>query len=222
MRIAIWGRALSNLVSNKQLPKYPFERGVDAFLGVFLPDIVGQLLQEDELTLVVQEFPLKKPENNQSTNIDYVLFSAGLSERPWVFLELKTDSSSLNRSQALIYAERLVHTPISQLLGDVVVIKGASGKGSKYGALLSRFEGYDPSGGVRVLYLTPEPTSVEELLPKGVSAELAADFSSIVTCATFSDLLALELPGYPHSWQLFRDQVISKVVVPGNGEEPLP
>ncbi len=63
-----------------------------------------------------------------------------------------------------------------------------------------------------MVYLTPERTSAEELLSKkGISEALVAGFDSILTCATFSDLIHMELSSYPHSWQLFRDKVVSAV-----------
>src|SRR2546430_1095439 len=57
--------AMLHIVNNKQLPKYSFERSVDAFLGVFLPEIVSQLWQPPmDAELVAQEFPLKKDGSN--------------------------------------------------------------------------------------------------------------------------------------------------------------
>ena len=68
--------AMMHVVNNKQLPKYSFERSVDAFLGVFLPEIVSQLWHPSmEAELVAQEFPLEKDEGNKSTNVDYLLLA---------------------------------------------------------------------------------------------------------------------------------------------------
>lgn len=211
--------ALTNLVANKRLPKYEFERCVDPFLGVFLPEIVQKLLPErGQLSLASQEFPLKKLENNQSTNVDYVLHSFAATDRPWVFLELKTDNGSMKSSQARIYAERLPGTSMKRLLADVELIKAVSKKGPKYAALLKPFDRYKPwTGGVRVVYLTPGPdrATAAKLLPKNADAELVGAFDAILTCRTFAEVRTFELEKFPVSWLLFRDAVIPAILGDG-------
>jgi hypothetical protein len=108
------------VVANKNLPKYPFERVVDAFLGVFLPDIVGQLWSPPgNVRLVAQEFPLKEG-SNQSTNVDYLLRVR--DPEAWVFLELKTDVASVRDRQAEIYANKLVGNSMKALLAELDTI----------------------------------------------------------------------------------------------------
>jgi hypothetical protein len=183
---------------------------VDAFLGVFLPDIVGWTLGEPgSVELVAQEFPLKKKENNQSTNVDYVLHSAAPGDRPWVFLELKTDTSSANEDQARIYAERLDNETMDELLKGVAVIQGVSKQSDKYAALLQRFDPYRPMvGRVRVVYLTPQPQNARLLLPQSSPPRLVETFAHMLTCRSFPELLTVDLPTYPQAWSLFRDEVL--------------
>ena len=206
-------KTLSNLVANKKLPKYEFERAIEPFLSVFLPGIVASALDEraTAVSLVAQEFPLKKADCNQSTNVDYVLFSSTPSERPWVFLELKTDTSSANKKQALTYAARLVKTPMEELLKEVETIKGVSKKPEKYGALLERFSLRPAAGFARLVYLTPLREDAHSLLPKGATPELVEEFSSILTCISFRELKSLDLATYPQAWALFRDKAISAI-----------
>ncbi len=218
---AYLAEALQRLVANKQLPKYEFERAVDAFLGVFLPDIVSWALGEGgSVQLVAQEFPLKKKESNQSTNVDYVLHSSAPGDRPWVFLELKTDTSSANDAQARIYAERLDDTTMEELLTEVVAIQGVSKKSEKYAALLERFEPHRPIVGlVRVVYLTPKPQDASSLLPKSSPPELVEKFGHMLTCRSFPELLTVDLTTHPQAWALFRGGARAErwLVSPGLG-----
>jgi hypothetical protein len=210
---AFLAKALQRLISNKKLPKYQFERAVDAFLGVFLPEIVGLGIGERaRVSLVAQEFPLKRPDDNRSTNVDYVLFSDAAGERPWIFLELKTDPSSMKDSQALVYANRLIDTPMSELFDEMKHIMKATNKVAKYQSLVERFRGYEPPPGkVRVVYLTPNETSATQLLPKTTAPELVAAFDSILTTLSFEGLRELRLKTYPKTWVLFRDAVVPAI-----------
>lgn len=205
--------ALKNLVASKKLPKYQFERCVDAFLGVFLPEIVGATLGSRSVKLVAQEFPIKKAGSNQSTNVDYVLNIGGRGPRPWVFLELKTDPASMKDSQALIYAKRLGDATMTELLADVVQIQGVSSKVSKYQALLDLFPPMEAiRGSVQVVYLTPGETSAAELLPPTASDDLVSRFAANLTCISFGDLERMNLTKFPDAWSLFRTKVVPAVI----------
>ncbi len=98
---------LASLVADKQLPKYQFERRIDALLTPFFPTMVERALGGGTASVVVPELPLKKPgASNQSANADHLLV---VRDRPagapdcWVLLELKTDSGSYDPQQAAIY-----------------------------------------------------------------------------------------------------------------------
>ena len=144
LRAGFLFQVLERLVDNKDLPKYQFERAIDGFLSAFLPSIVESVTGGD-VALVAQEFPLKKPGSNQSTNMDYVLFrdGANTSDRAWVFVELKTDPRSLNEQQEAIYATRLNPPAVmADLVDDVRQIRSASQVTAKYDELLGRLIGY--------------------------------------------------------------------------------
>lgn len=68
----------TRIVEFKKLPKYQFERRVDALLLPFLPDLLGQVMS-GEVQHVVPEFPLKKPGTFQSTNVDHLFYLRGAS-----------------------------------------------------------------------------------------------------------------------------------------------
>jgi hypothetical protein len=187
---------LAGLVADKQLPKYQFERRIDALLAPFLPKIVQKAFGGGAASAVVPEFPLKKPgASNQSTNADHLLI---LRDRParaadcWVLLELKTDSSSYDLKQAEIY--RLAQLGgWSRLRDDIVTIRNASTKKDGYTALLQRLDdgaGREPPEHVEILFLTPS-----SIPPPG--------FHSI----HFSELLNVDMDVHPEVWELLRTLV---------------
>ncbi len=155
---------LTSLVADKQLPKYQFERRIDALLTPFLPTIVERALSGGTASVVVPEFPLKKPgASNQSTNADHLLV---VRDRPvgapdcWVLLELKTDSASYDPQQAAIY-QLAQRDGWSRLRGDIVAIRNASAKKQGYTSLLQRLDthaGDDPPDVIEIVYLTPSST----------------------------------------------------------------
>jgi hypothetical protein len=203
-----------HVANNKQLPKYSFERSVDAFLGVFLPEIVAQLWDPAvTVELVAQEFPLKKSANNQSTNVDYLLHLSGMGET-WLFLELKTDLSSHRDHQAAIYAEKLVNASMNALVDDVATIASASTKKAKYTSLLSRFDGYSRplSGDVAIAYLAPRQVSAKGLLPKSVAPKQVSAFSDILRSWTFDQLRQVSSRLYPDAWDLFKLHIVPAVL----------
>ena len=189
--------ALARVVDNKDLPKYQFERVIDAFLGGFLPGIVSDI-DGGDVELVAQEFPLKKPGSFQSTNMDYVLFRGDEPERKgaWIFLELKTDSRSVRGVQDEIY-ERVLgpsQTMLS-LIEDVRAISEHSSQPLKYKELLGRFDGYPFDRGIEVMYLAPD----RHELPG-----YEGSFRSIA----FADLQIVEIEDFAGEWGVFKELVL--------------
>ncbi|MDE0036934.1 MAG: hypothetical protein OXU77_05125 [Gammaproteobacteria bacterium] len=95
---------LSQLDRWRHLPKYRLEQHVDVLFGLTLPTVIGRRFNIDSSTLdVIPEFPIHhrtagiSGKNNQSSNVDFAVFSKG-GER--VFLvELKTDVNSIKNKQ---------------------------------------------------------------------------------------------------------------------------
>ena len=77
---------------DRHIPKYQFERHVDSLLVPFLPEILAYGLG-GVFQVVASEFPLKKLDNNQSTNADALLHQSGPEDQAgtWWLFELKTD-----------------------------------------------------------------------------------------------------------------------------------
>ncbi len=183
------------LVEFKQLPKYQFERRVDAFLVGFLPDLLEGLLG-GQVTAVVPEFPLKKPGSNLSTNVDHVFFQrhARSADSRWLLLELKTDMTSVKQAQISTY-QHYAGLGMERLLADVATIKGASVKAQSYGRLLEYFRDYDASRPIEIVYLSP---ALVPGLPR------SGPFRNI----TFAELRHLPVRQHQAAWDLFRDLVL--------------
>ncbi|MEI7835312.1 MAG: hypothetical protein WCK05_02760 [Planctomycetota bacterium] len=189
----------TTLVAHKKLPKYQFERRVDAIISMFLPGILKQL-RGWQVELVVPEFPLKKPENNQSTNADHLLFrqaNGPESQEAWILFELKTDSASVRDDQLGTYLSAL-DRGMPQLLADVETIAAASNARAKYAELRTRVAHLPEDRPVELVYLSPCHVDI----PAGRGLAL-----------TFKELDNVSLPEFPAVWDLFR-----RIVLPNMGE----
>ncbi len=182
---------LTTLAVDKQLPKYQFERRIDAFLTPFLPRIVEHTLGGGTAQLVAPEFPI----SNQSTNADHLVL---VRDRPgsqdtWLLVELKTDTGSYNPVQAQIYAEA-VEDGWTRLRADLDIIRNASTKKAGYTHLIKRVDAAAGGSGataVEVMYLTPISNP-----PKG--------FHSV----HYSELMRLEVDVYPEVWTVLQALIL--------------
>ena len=153
---------VSRLEEWRQYPKYALERRLDIFLTPFLAPYLSQRM-EAPVELVAPEFPLKRPDNAQSTNVDYLLHRRGERDPRWVFLELKTDARSLSTEQLEIYL-RVSGRPFSEIVDEVETgIAPSSKQRAKYERLLERVRagGVERLGDrVEIAYLSPaRPTT---------------------------------------------------------------
>jgi hypothetical protein len=188
--------ALERLVASKLLPKFQFERAIGGFLGPFLPEIFALLLNW-EVDLVAPEFPIRKAANNQSTNVDELLYRRGPTphDERWVFLELKTASRSVSRPQLAVYKDALTRG-MPSLLADLVKIERVTTAKAKYRELRHLVGRYPPNRPLDLVYLAPE------------SVDLATFGLPSAQCLTFSQLASLQLQRYASEWKCFRDTVL--------------
>lgn len=70
-------RLMNEVLRLHRIPKVQVERIVGPILGLFLPQVLGALIEampdREGFAVVSPEFPLKRPHSNQSTNIDWLL-----------------------------------------------------------------------------------------------------------------------------------------------------
>ncbi len=88
----------------RHLPAYRLEPAVAPFLGLFLRDILHEIIEIKTHPTVIPEFPLRigtlhsnKKRPNQSIKVDYVAFSS--DSKNAFFVELKTDTLSFDCEQ---------------------------------------------------------------------------------------------------------------------------
>lgn len=111
--------------------------GADIFFALFLPDVLGAHFGMCMNPILVPEFPIKNPENNQSSKVDYLALQQsqdGKTRRAFL-VELKTDMGSRREEQdrVLGYA---VHRQTKNLILDVLEICRATNEKPKYVHLL--------------------------------------------------------------------------------------
>jgi len=180
---------MTSMAAHKALPKYQFERRVDAFLAVLLPDLLGQLLGT-QVDFVVPEFPLKHAASNQSTNVDHVYFDR---RGRWLFVEIKTEVASVNQTQIDQYL-RAASRGMAPLLADVAAIRRASKEQRKYAVLLDMLAAFPASGPIDVVYLAPATAT----LPRTAGMRVVS----------YRELAALEHRVFAQAWDLFRTVLV--------------
>lgn len=179
---------------DKALPKYQFERRVDALLAPFMEELLTKRYG-DPVTAVVAEFPLKKHHSYQSTNVDHVFVrtTPGLID-PWIFFELKTDTRSIKDDQLARYLAAMKRG-MSELVKDVDAIAARTRYKRKYAETVKRFSELTQLGdGIRLVVLSPTPIF-----------GIAADH---VDVWLFNDLKDEELGAYSEEWVLFKQIVL--------------
>ncbi len=119
---------MQTIIKSKDIPKAQVERYVSPILEIFLPSALSKILGKN-IEMVMPEFPIKKLENNQSTNIDFLLSS----DNEIIFVELKTDTTSSNDNQMKTYEKLKTTSNLGcKLFNDFEQIKENSSKNKKY------------------------------------------------------------------------------------------
>ena len=155
---------MKHIIEGVKIPKVQVERAINPILSLFIESILDKYFEDNHnysgsYKLVSPEFPLKK-ENNQSTNIDFLLVNN--SRQLIVFFELKSDVSSLDSEQMnryLDYKKIITNSSSSILRENLDKISKASSKSSKYDYVVSRFDSViQYSKGIKkvlIMYLVP-------------------------------------------------------------------
>ncbi|WP_288841770.1 hypothetical protein [uncultured Deefgea sp.] len=150
-------KLLEVIVEYNDLPKFQVERAISTILTFY----IEQILSDDgnELELISPEYPLRK-ENNQSTNVDYLLINK--TKESIVLVEFKTNYREKTKSvlsHQNVYetiVEKIKGETASFLIDDVRTIRKKSTEKDKYTYLLKKAERIN--GSVReaeIIYLVP-------------------------------------------------------------------
>ena len=134
---------MDSIMETTMIPKAQTEWGVEPILSIFIADVLTETLREDpdlsgSIYMICPEFPLRKKDNNQSTNIDWLMVNPERSQL--LFVELKTADTSDNSNQSEIYRaiqkEVMNRKTGSFLIEDLKQIKDASNESGKYQFIL--------------------------------------------------------------------------------------
>lgn len=104
---AFFTALMSHLMQGSMIPKVQVERSIGPIIGFFLAEALSSALNE-EIVMLCPEFPIRKmrlgeSDNNQSTNIDWLMFSCDRQEL--LLVELKTTDTSFRSEQSNIYKD---------------------------------------------------------------------------------------------------------------------
>jgi hypothetical protein len=149
-----------------QTPKVQVERYISPILNMFLPELLSKIYN-NKYVMIIPEFPIKKgriqnSNNNQSTNIDYLLYNE--TKSIFTFVELKTDSTSFKKSQLKIYQDlqeicnNTTNVAFGQLLkNDLEDITKATKLKSKYQYILGQWkDDFNDINNMEIVYLVPK------------------------------------------------------------------
>lgn len=158
-------RLIEELKDLNDTPKFQLERAISPLLGIFIKEIINKIF-DAKVTLSIPEYPLKKVDNSQSNNIDWLLFDK--QNKTLYFVELKTDTRSYSEDQFKIYLrfkDRIDKAKSALLLKselDSIIIK--SRRKEKYTSVLNKlkkgnieFTDYQE---LQIVYLVPDNSDI--------------------------------------------------------------
>jgi hypothetical protein len=157
---------MESIIETAMIPKVQIERAVGPILSMFLEDVLTETLRDDpalsgRLVMICPEFPLKKPGNSQSTNIDWLMYNS--VRRQLLFVELKTSDTSIVTDQSNIYSEKQKTVRSdggSFLIKDIEHLRDASRESGKYRYIIEKVSPFKAEiaacRDVRIVYLVPK------------------------------------------------------------------
>lgn len=171
---AFFKALMSHIMAGSMIPKVQVERSVGPIIGFFLAEALSARFSRN-IVMLCPEFPIRKARsndsaNNQSTNIDWLMFNQ--DDQELVLVELKTTDTSFRQGQSDIYTE-LQKTIAQQksaafLIEELQAIAAASQETGKYENVMAVLaQKLDVSeadlprrladvGHAKIIYLAPE------------------------------------------------------------------
>ena len=135
---------MDHIMEGVMIPKVQIERAVGPILSMFLADVLTETLRDDpalsgSIVIICPEFPLKKADNKQSTNIDWLMYNK--ERQQLLFVELKTSDTSFDTGQNAIYRAKqdaVRRKGGSFLIDDLEQLTKASTEAGKYRYILEK------------------------------------------------------------------------------------
>jgi hypothetical protein len=198
-----------------KIPKAQVERAVGPILGLFLEQVFSKVFQ-DAVQVICPEFPLRKPDSNQSTNLDWLLYAKNRDQ--FLFVELKTTDTTYREDQADIYREAIkgIETcGAARLIEDVKSIKCASSEWGKYENVLSRVEKTDYRNCTKaaLVYLVPKcslpcPGKDKSAQDIPIGENPQKSMNGQVVWLSFEDLPKEIDDPFAHEWRVVRKWLV--------------
>lgn len=182
----------------KRFPKYQLERRVDGFIGVFLIDILKATWDWDT-KIVAPEFPIKKEGNNQSINVDYLLYRKqnASAQAAWLFVELKTDTGSFDERQYGAYKRAQIDGMVKLREGLNDIFSKTRDK-NKYKILFKKLKSFNLDRRIELVYLVPSDTKMPNP-------------TEDLRILTFKQISRKQMKRYPKAWCAFRNLVVRSI-----------
>ncbi len=203
---------LGQLTEFKKFPKYQYERRIDPFISIFLPNVL-KVKCGHSTTDMWPEFPVRSETIVKSTgkriwapqNIDYACYDH--EKQALMLVELKTDVSSVNADQ-IRYYNRVLSRRWDVSKKEIEGISEHSKAGDKYDHLLSRLgDTKVRDDRMAAIYLAPKSARdkfYDELKSSNDSASVRAkwDFLSLEDFAATK----IKTP-YENEWKVVKSAI---------------
>lgn len=193
------------IMEGVMIPKVQIERAVGPILSMFLEDVLTETFRDDpdlsgSLAMICPEFPLKKPGNKQSTNIDWLMYNT--ERKQLLFVELKTSDTSVDATQNAIYLvkqETIRNNGGSFLIEDMEQLMGSSTESGKYRYLLEK-----KVAPFRTEIASCSDARIVYLVPKSIEHKVKGRADRVLSFATLSKFN----PGpFAKEWSIIQSQL---------------
>lgn len=209
-----WAELVSHLIEEGQsTPKLQLERAIGPLLGFFIEEVVSVIQDGRTIIKLMPEFPLRKGDSFQSTNIDWLLYDKDKNEI--IFLELKTSRSSFSSEQMETYNQFITEegtpspwTTLYENFNSIAERAAKTYRNEKYARAKDAIDRQKERCGnnisharVKLIYLCPfgSAASAEEISAPQASfvtfKELSNKLSRVPTSKRSKNYWALELLG---------------------------
>ncbi len=128
----------------RHLPNYQLERRLDIFISMYIKELVEERVKWRLSDVIIPEFPISRKTLgetvgvNKTVKVDYVLFPLDF-KNPIIFLELKTDNSSV-RDEQTEYLLKSKENGINEILKGLEEVYVKSKSKPKYEYLFKKLD----------------------------------------------------------------------------------
>ena len=193
---------IERIMEGTMIPKVQTEREVGPILDLFLEGLLTEVFREDPqlsgpIATVCREFPFKKPDSRQSTNIDWLMRNAERGQL--IFVELKTADTSFDGEQSEIYRvkqEAIRDQGAGFLVDDLRRLRDVSGERGKYSHVLTN--AVEP---LRDAFAACREAFIVYLVPKSAVHKVGDRADRVLT---FSDLPDRVSGPFAAEWEVIR------------------